>query len=130
MEDLTPYAEKSESVHLEDYYPKVLECGRKEGILVTIPKNFEIDTVITSKNYFGDVTWNYPQLLDFCNAHPNSLFYANISPDYYWQCFFEKALITSSARIRGNVILIQRNLGRFWNTREVIRRGAHEPLIR
>ena len=81
VEDLTPYAEKSESVHLEDYYPKVLECGRKEGILVTIPKNFEIDTVITSKNYFGDATWNYPQLLDFCNAHPNSRFYANISPE-------------------------------------------------
>ena len=81
MEDLTAYAEKSEVVHLEDYYPKVLECGRKEGILVTIPKYFEIDTVITSKNYFGDATWNYPQLLDFCNSHPNSRFYYNTSPE-------------------------------------------------
>ncbi|MBR3470377.1 MAG: extracellular solute-binding protein [Lachnospiraceae bacterium] len=81
MEDLTPYAEKSETVHLEDYYPKVLECGRKEGVLVCIPKYFEIDTVITSKNYFGDATWNYPQLLDFCNAHPNSRFYHNTSPE-------------------------------------------------
>lgn len=81
MEDLTPYAEKSETVHLEDYYPKVLECGRKEGVLVCIPKYFEIDTVITSKNYFGDATWNYPQLLDFCNSHPNSRFYHNTSPE-------------------------------------------------
>jgi len=81
VEDLTPYAEKSETVHLEDYYPKVLECGRKEGVLVCIPKYFEIDTVITSQNYFGDATWNYPQLLDFCNAHPNSRFYHNTSPE-------------------------------------------------
>ena len=80
VEDLTPYAEKSEVVHLEDYYPKVLECGRKEGVLVCIPKNFEIDTVITSKNYFGDATWTYPQLLEFCNACPNSRFYHNASP--------------------------------------------------
>jgi len=81
VEDLTPYAEKSDSVHLEDYYPKVLECGRREGILVTIPKSFQIDTVITSKNYFGDDTWTYPQLLEFCNAHPNSRFYLNTRPD-------------------------------------------------
>ena len=81
VEDLTPYAEKSDSVHLEDYYPKVLECGRREGILVTIPKSFQIDTVITSKNYFGDDTWTYPQLLDYCNAHPNSRFYLNTRPD-------------------------------------------------
>ena len=81
VEDLTPYVEKSEVVHLEDYYPKVLECGRKEGVLVCIPKNFEIDTVITSKNYFNDTTWTYPQLLDFCNEHPNSRFYANTRPE-------------------------------------------------
>jgi ABC-type glycerol-3-phosphate transport system substrate-binding protein len=81
VEDLTPYAERSETVHLEDYYPKVLECGRKEGILVTIPKSFQIDTVITSQNYYGDATWTYPQLLDYCNAHPNSRFYLNTRPD-------------------------------------------------
>lgn len=81
VEDLTPYAEKSEVIHLEDYYPKVLECGRKEGILVAIPKCFEIDTVITFKNYFGDAAWTYPQLLDYCNAHPNSRFYANTRPE-------------------------------------------------
>ena len=81
LEDLTPYAEKSEVVHLEDYYPRVLECGRKEGILVTIPKSFMIDTVITSHNYFRGATWTYPQLLDFCNTHPNSRFYANTRPE-------------------------------------------------
>jgi len=81
LEDLTPYAQKSETVHLEDYYQKVLECGRKEGILVTIPKSFQIDTIITSKNYYGDTAWTYPQLLDYCNAHPNSRFYLNTRPD-------------------------------------------------
>ena len=75
LEDLAPYAEKSDSVHLEDYYPKVLECGRREGILACIPKTFSIDTLVTSENYFGNAkTWTYAELLDFCNAHPNSRF--------------------------------------------------------
>ena len=75
LEDLAPYAEKSDSVHLEDYYPKVLECGRREGILACIPKTFSIDALVTSENYFGNAkTWTYAELLDFCNAHPNSRF--------------------------------------------------------
>ena len=82
LEDLTPYAEKSESVHLEDYYPKVLECGRKGGILACIPKSFTIETLVTSKNYFGDAkTWTYSELLDFCNAYPNSRFLHRIMPE-------------------------------------------------
>ena len=82
LEDLTPYAEKSESVHLEDYYPKVLECGRKGGILACIPKSFTIETLVTSKNYFGDAkTWTYSELLDFCNAYPNSRFLHCIMPE-------------------------------------------------
>jgi len=83
VEDLTPYAEKSDSVHLEDYYSKVLECGRREGILVCIPKAFRIETLVTSKNYFGDAkTWTYSELLDFCNAHPNSRFFHKTIPEY------------------------------------------------
>ena len=70
VEDLTPFAEKSEAVHLEDYYQKVLDCGRTEGILAVIPKTFAISTLVTSKNVFGGSNgWTYSQMLDFCKTH-------------------------------------------------------------
>lgn len=70
VEDLTPFAEKSEKVHLEDYYQKVLDCGRKEGVLAVIPKTFAVSTLVTSKKIFdGSNGWTYSQLLDCCMAH-------------------------------------------------------------
>ena len=73
VEDLTPFAERSEIVHLEDYYQKVLDCGRKEGVLAVIPKTFAISTLVTSKNVFdGNGGWTYSQLLYCCMAHPTN----------------------------------------------------------
>ena len=82
VEDLTPFAEKSEAVHLEDYYQKVLDCGRKEGILAVIPKTFAISTLVTSKNVFnGSSGWTYSQMLDCCKAHEANPLLPGSSPE-------------------------------------------------
>lgn len=60
----------------------MLECGKREGILVCIPKTFQIESLVTSQNYFGDAkTWTYPELLDFCNAYPNSRLFHKTIPE-------------------------------------------------
>ncbi len=82
VEDLTPFAEKSEKVHLEDYYEKVLDCGRKEGVLAVIPKTFAISTLVTSKNVFdGRGGWTYSQMLDCCKAHEANPLLPGSSPE-------------------------------------------------
>ena len=82
VENLTPFAEKSEKVHLEDYYQKVLDCGRKEGVLAVIPKTFAISTLVTSKNIFdGDGGWTYSQMLDCCKAHEANPLLPGSSPE-------------------------------------------------
>jgi len=82
VEDLTPFAEKSEKVHLEDYYQKVLDCGRKEGVLAVIPKTFAISTLVTSKNVFdGSTGWTYSQMLDCCKAHEANPLLPGSSPE-------------------------------------------------
>ena len=82
VEDLTPFAEKSEKVHLEDYYEKVLDCGRKEGVLAVIPKTFAISTLVTSKNVFnGSSGWTYSQMLDCCKAHEANPLLPGSSPE-------------------------------------------------
>ena len=82
VEDLTPFAERSKIVHLEDYYQKVLDCGRKEGVLAVIPKTFAISTLVTSKNVFdGNGGWTYSQMLDCCNAHEESPLLPGSSPE-------------------------------------------------
>ena len=84
MEDLTPFAEKSEKVHLEDYYEKVLDCGRKEGVLAVIPKTFAISTLVTSKNIFdGSGGWTYSQMLDCCKAHETNSLLQDTTPEMY-----------------------------------------------
>ena len=82
VEDLTPFAERSEIVHLEDYYQKVLDCGRKEGVLAVIPKTFAISTLVTSKNIFdGNSGWTYSQMLYCCKAHETSPLLPGSSPE-------------------------------------------------
>ena len=84
VEDLTPFAEKSEAVHLEDYYQKVLDCGRKEGVLAVIPKTFAISTLVTSKNVFDASTgWTYSQMLDCCKAHEANSLLPDTTPEMY-----------------------------------------------
>ena len=84
VEDLTPFAEKSKAVHLEDYYQKVLECGRKEGVLAVIPKTFAISTLVTSKNIFDASTgWTYSQMLDCCKAHEANSLLPDTAPEMY-----------------------------------------------
>jgi ABC-type glycerol-3-phosphate transport system substrate-binding protein len=82
VEDLTPFAERSEIVHLEDYYQKVLDCGRKEGVLTVIPKTFAISTLVTSQNVFdGNSGWTYSQMLYCCKAHETSPLLPGSSPE-------------------------------------------------
>ena len=82
VEDLTPFAEKSEKVHLEDYYQQVLDCGRKEGVLAVIPKTFAISTLVTSQNVFdGSTGWTYSQMLDCCKAHETNPLLPGSSPE-------------------------------------------------
>lgn len=82
VEDLTPFAEKSEKVYLEDYYQQVLDCGRKEGVLAVIPKTFAISTLVTSKNIFDASTgWTYSQMLDCCKAHEANPILPDTTPE-------------------------------------------------
>lgn len=82
VEDLTPFAKQSEMIHLEDYYQKVLDCGRKEGVLAVIPKTFAISTLVTSKNVFGGNNgWTFSQLLDCCMAHEGNSLLPNAAPE-------------------------------------------------
>ena len=52
--DLTPFAEKSDSVNLTDYEEKVLGLCSHAGKVAAIPYMFELKTLIADKDVLGD----------------------------------------------------------------------------
>lgn len=67
--DLTPFAEKSETIHLSDYQKKLLEICSHEGKVAAIPAAFELATLVADSEIIGDGKgW---KVSDFVNLGKN-----------------------------------------------------------
>lgn len=73
FEDLTPYLEGSSQFDRDDFIDSVMEAYTYNGILVSIPANFELQTVVGRASEVGDeMGWTIDEMIAYADAHPNA----------------------------------------------------------
>lgn len=73
FEDLAPYLEKSTKLKREDYFDNILDSLTLDGVLVTIPYAFALQTVMGKTADVGDkMGWTLEEMIAFCEEHPGA----------------------------------------------------------
>ncbi len=76
FEDLTSYLEKSSELSKDDYLENILDSLTINGVLVTIPYSFNLQTVMGKTADVGDkMGWTLEDMIAFCEKHPNALLF-------------------------------------------------------
>lgn len=73
FEDLTSYLEKSSELSKDDYLENILDSLTINGVLVTIPYSFNLQTVMGKTADVGDkMGWTLEDMIAFCEKHPDA----------------------------------------------------------
>lgn len=73
FEDLTPYLEQSGNLKKEDFIDNVIDAYTYDGVLVSIPANFELQTVMGSASELGGKEgWTIDEMIAYADAHPEA----------------------------------------------------------
>lgn len=73
LEDLTPYLEASTIANKEDFVPNVLQAFQIEGIQVTVPKYFNIATLLGKTSVVGTESgWTLTDIIALADANPEA----------------------------------------------------------
>jgi len=80
LEDLKPYVEQSD-INLNDYNENIINSCFYNGKLVTIPRSFDLQTIIVSDTMIpaSKNTWTMDEMIDYANANPGSMLEAYIT---------------------------------------------------
>jgi len=73
FEDLNPYLESSSHFSRDDFVENVMEAYTYNGVLVSIPANFELQTVMGRASELGDKEgWTIDEMIAYADAHPDA----------------------------------------------------------
>lgn len=73
FEDLNPYLEGSSNLSKEDFVENVMEAYTYDGVLVSIPASFELQTVMGKASDLGDKDgWTIDEMIAYADAHPGT----------------------------------------------------------
>ncbi len=73
FEDLGAYLDASSVVNREDYLENAIECCTYGDVLVGIPKNFELRTVVGKTSEVGEKPgWTLDEMLAYAQEHPGA----------------------------------------------------------
>lgn len=73
FEDLNPYLEKSELVSREDFLESVLEGFSYDGKLLSIPRTFDIQTLVGKTSVVGDkMGWSLTDMMECVKKYPKA----------------------------------------------------------
>ena len=82
FEDLSPWLEKSAAVKREDFFENILDAYTYDGVLVAIPKDFELMTVCGKAADLGtEPGWTLAELLAYADKHPDAEIFANCTKE-------------------------------------------------
>ena len=74
LEDLTPYLNNSTQISKEDFVEAVVNAYDMEGKLYTIPRSFEISTLMGKKSLIGEQKgWTLTELIELAEKYPEAL---------------------------------------------------------
>lgn len=86
FEDLTPYLEASTRLNREDLLENILEAYTFDGVLVSIPGSFELQTVVGRTSEVGTGKgWTLEELVAFADAHPGAELFDKYPQEYMMQ---------------------------------------------
>lgn len=73
FEDLTPYLDKSESLSRDAFLESILQAYTYDGVLVSIPKNFQLSAVAGKTSQVGDkMGWTVQDVMELVAANPGA----------------------------------------------------------
>lgn len=80
FEDLGRYLDRSPSLSREDLVANVLDAYTYDGVLVSIPDSFRLETVIGSTSQVGEeMGWTLEEMIAFADAHPGAELFDRVS---------------------------------------------------
>ncbi len=73
LEDFTPYLNASSTLKKEDFVPSVLNAYTIDGKLVTIPRQFQMSTLMGKASIVGEKQgWTIDDVIALSDAHPDA----------------------------------------------------------
>lgn len=97
FEDLNSWLEGSSVLKRSDYYENILECYTCDGMLVAIPQNFTITSLVGKASDLGtEPGWTLREMMDYANAHPDAQLLAYTNQ--------ERAMTTMLQYSQGNFV--------------------------
>lgn len=73
FEDLNPYLEQSDVMSREDFLESVLEGFSYEGKLLSIPRTFDIQTMVGKASVVGDgMGWSLTDMMEIAKRYPEA----------------------------------------------------------
>ena len=97
LEDLGKYLDKSDSLKREDIVDNILRSYTYDGVLVCIPKSFELSTIIGKTSEVGEKQgWTLQEFIAYADQHPNALLFDNVTKSeimYYLMAYNEDSFI-------------------------------------
>lgn len=82
LEDLAPYLEASEKANLKDFVPSVLNAYRVNGIQVTVPRYFTIETLLARTSVVGsEPGWTMEEMIALSDANPDAVLLYGMTKD-------------------------------------------------
>lgn len=80
LEDLNPYLEKSSKIKREDFLENIMDAYTYDGVLVSIPTNFSVQTVVGSVDTVGTGSgWTLDELMELANSNPDKELFDRVS---------------------------------------------------
>lgn len=80
LEDLNPYLEKSSKLNRSDFLENILNAYTYDGILVSIPSFFNMQTVVGATSMVGSESgWTLEELIAFANEYPDAELFDGVS---------------------------------------------------
>lgn len=82
FEDLGGYIDQSSKVKRTDFFESVLDAYTYDGVLVAIPKNFMLETMVGKASDLGDKNgWTLSEMLAYGEAHPDAELWGNVTKE-------------------------------------------------
>ncbi len=83
FEDLTTWLDNSTMVNKEDYFENILEAFTYDGVLVAIPKSFELQTLVGKASDLGtEPGWTVEEMIAYGKEHPDAELMSYLTKDY------------------------------------------------
>lgn len=83
FEDLNSWLDNSTKVAKADYFENILEAYTYDGVLVAIPKSFELMTLVGKASELGEEPgWTVAQMVEYSKKHPDAELISYLTKEY------------------------------------------------